>query len=302
MAYTPDPTNPNQPTDAIIAETSQAEFRALKAYLQSLIGGPLTGPLPLRGYIAGLVLSNDAGTPNTIFDIAVGEATDDTNLVRIILPIAFTKTTADFVAGTGNGALDTGAIAMSTWYHVYLIQNAAASLQDILLSLSATAPTMPTGYTVKRRIGSLLTDGSAHLVAFTQFGDEFKWKVPPAVEFSTANPGTAAVAVTLGQIPTGVVLEHIANWSISQSTSGGETLLYISDPATTDEAPSLTATPLGTVGPVETVSGLAGNIMSIVRTRTNTAAQVRYRCLFSDGNTIVKCTTLGWIDSRGKNA
>jgi hypothetical protein len=37
MAYVPDPTDVTQPTDAIFAETAQAEFRALKAYIQSLI-------------------------------------------------------------------------------------------------------------------------------------------------------------------------------------------------------------------------------------------------------------------------
>lgn len=37
MAYVPDPTDVTQPTDAIIAETAQAEFRALKAYIQSVL-------------------------------------------------------------------------------------------------------------------------------------------------------------------------------------------------------------------------------------------------------------------------
>lgn len=39
MAYIPDPTDTTQPTDSIIAETAQAEFRALKAYIQGLVGG-----------------------------------------------------------------------------------------------------------------------------------------------------------------------------------------------------------------------------------------------------------------------
>lgn len=37
MAYIPDPTDSTQPTDAILAETAQAEFRALKGYLQAYI-------------------------------------------------------------------------------------------------------------------------------------------------------------------------------------------------------------------------------------------------------------------------
>lgn len=36
--YTPDPTDPTQPTDGVIAETAAAEFRALKSYIAGLVG------------------------------------------------------------------------------------------------------------------------------------------------------------------------------------------------------------------------------------------------------------------------
>jgi len=37
MAYTPDPTNPAQPVESVLAQTAAAEFRALKAYLQQIV-------------------------------------------------------------------------------------------------------------------------------------------------------------------------------------------------------------------------------------------------------------------------
>ena len=37
MAYTPDPTNVNQPDDTVLAESATAEFRALKAYIKGFI-------------------------------------------------------------------------------------------------------------------------------------------------------------------------------------------------------------------------------------------------------------------------
>lgn len=40
MAYVPDPTDITRPTDADLAETAQAEFRALKAYIAALMGFP----------------------------------------------------------------------------------------------------------------------------------------------------------------------------------------------------------------------------------------------------------------------
>lgn len=39
MTYIPDPTDATNPTDAIAAETAAPEFRALKAYIQSIVGG-----------------------------------------------------------------------------------------------------------------------------------------------------------------------------------------------------------------------------------------------------------------------
>lgn len=41
MSYTPDPTNPAQPTDNTPASTSAAEFRALKQYVQDLLQGSI---------------------------------------------------------------------------------------------------------------------------------------------------------------------------------------------------------------------------------------------------------------------
>src|SRR5581483_3995366 len=80
----------------------------------------------------------------------------------------------------GNGSLDTGSIANNTWYHAYLIERTDTGAVDVLVSLSASAPTMPASYTKKRRIGSMKTNGSGQWTAFTQNGDEFLWTTPIA--------------------------------------------------------------------------------------------------------------------------
>jgi len=121
------------------------------------------------------------------------------------LTAAITKTTGAWAVGSGNGGLDTGTVANSTWYHVYLIERPDTSVVDVLFSTSATAPTMPTGYTKKRRIGSILTDGSAHIIAFIQVGDRFQWSTPVA-DVNANNPGTSAVTRTL-TVPTGIIVE-----------------------------------------------------------------------------------------------
>ena len=80
---------------------------------------------------------------------------------------AFAKTTGTWTLGTGNGCLDTGTVAASTWYSVFVIERIDTAVVDVLCSTSATAPTMPTNYTRKRRIGSILTDANTAINYFT---------------------------------------------------------------------------------------------------------------------------------------
>lgn len=57
-------------------------------------------------------------------------------------------------ASSGVNGLDTGAIANGHWYFLYLIYNPTLERTRCLLSLSSTSPTLPSGYTQKRRIGA----------------------------------------------------------------------------------------------------------------------------------------------------
>src|SRR5439155_4649676 len=101
----------------------------------------------LAEQLTGLGLSNDGTNPSTTVDIAVGAASSDdaatANRVLMSLTTAITKTTAAWTVGTGVGGLDTGSVAASTWYHVYIIQRTDTGVVDGLLSTSASAPTMP---------------------------------------------------------------------------------------------------------------------------------------------------------------
>jgi hypothetical protein len=55
---------------------------------------------------------------------------------------------------SGAGGLDTGSATTGQWYYVWLIDN--GSTTAAMLSLSATAPTMPGGYTYKTLVGAAL--------------------------------------------------------------------------------------------------------------------------------------------------
>lgn len=73
-------------------------------------------------------------------------------------------------AAVGVNGLDTGALAANTWYSKWVISD-GVNVRG-LISLSATAPTLPVGYTHKARVGWIRTDASANKypVPFTQAG------------------------------------------------------------------------------------------------------------------------------------
>jgi hypothetical protein len=243
---------------------------------------------PVRGEIGGLTLSNDGGSPNTVIDIAVGSATSDDNSVYMTLGSAYTKSIAsNWAVGTGNGGLDTGSVAASTWYHVYLIQRTDTGVVDALLSLSATSPTMPTSYTKKRRIGAIKTDGSSHILAFVQNGDEFLWATP-VNDISTTTLGTTPTLIALS-VPLGVKVNALMRCFFSNA-SGAQFL--INSP---DETSTAANTPSGNLTSVTTSTV---PMQATLAVRTNTSSQIR--AVASAASSTLTEATYGYIDSRGK--
>lgn len=62
------------------------------------------------------------------------------------------------IAVSGANGLDDDVEATSTWYAVWLIGKTTGGDIAALLSESATAPVMPSGYTLKRRVGWIYND------------------------------------------------------------------------------------------------------------------------------------------------
>jgi len=82
-------------------------------------------------------------------------------------------------AGSGANGLDTGTLAASSWYSIWVIYNPMTKMTAGLLSLSSTAPTLPSGYTYKARAGWVRTDATANKypLGFTQVGRRVQYKV-----------------------------------------------------------------------------------------------------------------------------
>ncbi len=246
-----------------------------------------------RSYLAGLTLST-AGSSATI-SVSPGLAADSANAVLISTASSISKTTSAWAVGTGNGGLDTGAIANNTWYHHYLIRRPDTGVVDECFSTSASAPTfggnIPAAYTQYRRIGSGKTNGSAQWVLFQQYGDFFFWDVP-VQDVNVTGPGTAAVLRTIST-PLGVKCEAIINVAIGYAGTNYNWLATCPDQ--TDSAPTsaLCTFPIFSAG-----TQADGQI----RVMTNTSSQIRTRQSNSAAGDSTNMITTGWRDTRGRDA
>lgn len=238
-----------------------------------------------RGYLFGLTLST-AGS-STTFTTAAGEAVDDTFVDLMSLGSSLAKTTGSWAVGAAAGSLDTGSIAASTWYHAYVIKRLDTGVVDILTSLSATAPTMPANYTLKRRIGSMRTNGSSQWAQFTQVGDQFYW----AGAFLDLNT-TVTTSRTLATLT--VPANTLATFRAYMFSATVGTNIIIQPTAEIDGAPSTTAAPLLSLYTEVTNQGTAGHFSILA----DASSQIAVRA--SGASTTVRITTFGWEDLRGK--
>lgn len=262
------------------ASGSNADITALTA---------LTTPislLALRSYLAGCGMST-AGSSATM-SIAAGAAMDSTNAYLMQLS-AIAKTTSAWAVGTGNGGLDTGTIANSTWYHFYVVRRPDTGVVDVLFSTNATTPTLPTNYTQYRRIGSGKTNGSAQWTSFVQVGDYFHW-LSPVADVNTVGLGTSTTLYTLS-VPPGVQVQARLQATVTHAAVGGA--VYINTPAANDEAVN--------TGRLSLSSPVGGQIVAgQFDVLTDTSAQIQVVALSS--STSFSVGTQGWTDTRGRNA
>lgn len=129
---------------AIFISEGAGNWRCVDYVRSSATPGSASG---MQGYVYGLTATTNTGTPSSNIDIATGVAAKfDSPYTLITLASSITKNTANaWAVGSGNGSLDTGSIANSTYYG-YLIQRSDTGVIDALTSLSSTSPTMPTNY------------------------------------------------------------------------------------------------------------------------------------------------------------
>ena len=179
----------------------------------------------LSGYFDGLTMANLAAAPTTTVSVSPGVARTSDNKFTVSLAAsmnAVLQSAGGWAAGNGGNKLDAGVRAANSWYHLFLIRKAADDSADLLFSLSATAPTMPVGYTGSRRIGSVKTDSSGNIIPFINVGRTFYFATPikdVASSTPAASGGTQGSATLTLSVPPGVrtkVMTHVAMSGVAE--------------------------------------------------------------------------------------
>ena len=159
-------------------------------------------------YVDGLAMSWATDETLTIQSGAARNSTDANDI-----EVSSALTLSNIVAGA-NG-LDTGSVAASTMYAVYVIGSSLdVVVSASLLSLaSSSTPTLPQDYDMYRRIGWVLTDGTSDFLLFYQYGTDKTRQYYYDVGISELSAGSSAtyaavdLATSVPPIATNVIMD-----------------------------------------------------------------------------------------------
>jgi hypothetical protein len=246
---------------------------------------------PIAAGFKNLLIQNNAGTPDTKIDITADavtvETTGGTAYRKSSISVTVNCTT------TGANGLDTGSLANNTWYYLWIIYNPSTDTIAGLASTSSTAPTMPSGYTAKARLGANRTGGSATFNRVRQLGRRAQYVVTagsPTPNLPSMSSGTQTqwTAVATGSfVPStasmiAIVGVAVSSASASATVSAAPNNAYTSVSSTAPPPLSYTA-PVASSGSYSTILTLESTNIYVAMTQPSTGA--------------TSVSALGWEDN-----
>jgi len=240
---------------------------------QSLLPNPIT-------------ISNGTDAAHDI-DFTAGNFQFDDGSGQSVATALTKQIDASWVAGNNAGGLDTGAVAIDEIYYMFAIYNPTTLTSDFLFSLSATSPTLPSGYTKKKKIASLTTDGSGNIrngsYVFNPNGSyAFIYNSP--ISFSTTTLATTRTAIPM-DCPPNTSVRINAKYQDNDASAGN---VIIFDSNRVDAAPTLSNSTLVT----------NNNLLAIIQDFfiVDSSSQLFYRA--EDSTAILfEVANLGWFDN-----
>jgi hypothetical protein len=226
-----------------------------------------------------IILSNNTTDATNDIDFAAGQVYADDNETLLVGSASTKRLDATFTAGTGGGGLDTGSKANSTWYSCWIIGKTDGTT-DYLFSTSATSPTLPSGFTLKRRIMWAYVQSGGAILPFTQYQNVVEYKVIRNMQAHGAIAVTTRLTIDSGAAP-----NTQARLSIRTSTPSGSAFGWFMPTTFTDAVPS---------------DGLSTNIYTTAQTQsehnilTDASRLIAYRVSSAGVSFTLNC--LGFTD------
>jgi hypothetical protein len=168
-------------------------------------------------YVNGLGISNDVTTPNSILDVGVGSIVDYTGTYQMVVKSPLTVSSAF----AGVGGLDSGTVAASTMYQIYLISDPVSNNPISLLlstALSAVGPLMPFGYSAYALLGHAATDSSSHFLSGYWSDSDSAYRVF-TYDAPQATSVTAGTATTYTGVDLSALVPHFNNVPVMIASS-----------------------------------------------------------------------------------
>lgn len=166
----------------------------------------------------GLSATNNSGTPNTQFDITASKvALADSTGAIVVVNSPGTLTNNISTAGpVANGRDQAGAFTDPSFIHFYLIHNGTTYAS--LSSASATAPTLPSGYTYSGYVGAVYFTGGALRRTYINGKDVY---IAPFSSVLSGGTATSETAVSVSTVVPANATGFTGQFHITSSSGGG---------------------------------------------------------------------------------
>ncbi len=248
--------------------------------------GPAGSTALPRGYINGLEIT---GFSTNSVTFAAGKCRSSDDTMDYVLASAMTKNFGSaFAAGTGNGGRGVALPATGSW-HIFAITRDSDGVTDIYGDTSISGANKPSGWTVRRRIASLVTDSGSNLRPVVQRDDLFIHD-QNAVDVNVSNLGTTATLYTLASVPADieVVAKLIITYANGSAANFG---VFVNSPLATAQAVDGSGFRCQAVNPATNVYGKGSDDIL-----TNTSRQVR--AVASAASSTLALIVTQWRDIR----
>jgi hypothetical protein len=198
-------------------------------------------------YANGFKITNDGTTPDEIINIAAGSILDSTGVYQIIVD----DTISIDITDSGLNGLDTGTVAASKVYAVYLVADPVTQqATGAIFSLSLTGPLLPFGYSAYALIGFVVTDSTSDILLGS-------WTAGNSTRRSFYFDAPIATAVTAGNATSYTAVSLAAFVPAVQDTP--VSIAYAFTPGAAGRA--LNLTPGNGVGNAVTITGQVTSVV-----------------------------------------